>query len=405
MIRVLFVTTDSSAVAGVGRSLLDLLQHVDRDRLAPIVVCPGTLGRRPSVVPEIERLSIPVHVRALGKWLPSSRNWGASHLVALLSTLRSRIWALTHLIEREHIDVVYTNGLTCMDAALAARQTRRPHVWHVRESPRDRSNLRSYLPPRLVAKTVRALSDAVVVNSGYLARDFGGVGAGHLVHVVHNGIDTDGFASSASDERAKALRREVGVPPDGLLVVAVGTVAPHKGYDMLARAARCVLDGAPDVRFAVAGALIDPHASQLRDQLAAQGVADRFALLGARTDIADLLAAADVFVHSARNEAFGRVLVEAMALGKPVVATRCGGPEEIVVDGKTGYLVAVDDWQTMAQKITTLLERRDLRQALGSAGRERARDDFSVAMHAERIQQVIASVAGGSPRTPVPGGA
>jgi glycosyltransferase involved in cell wall biosynthesis len=97
-------------------------------------------------------------------------------------------------------------------------------------------------------------------------------------------------------------------------------------------------------------------------------------------------------VHSAQQEIFGRVIVEVMAAGKPVVATCSGGPQEIVVEDETGYLVAVDAAQAMANRLMKLLASAELRASQGLAGKQRADVDFSVKRYASEIQDVVLSV-------------
>lgn len=392
-IKTLFITSDASAVAGVGPCLADALEKMDHEVINPVVICPWESKGAATILPRLETLGFPLYTRDLGKWMPSPNNWGWSHLLSFGRTLKERVWSLTSLIEREGINLVYSNGLPCIDGAIAARLSKRPHIWHLHEAIRNNPDLRRYVPAWLVEELVARLSDAIIVNSSYLAGEFRRAGQRTPIKIIHNGVDVSAISRFSVAEAAASVRQELGLPTDTRIILAVGTVAPRKGYDNLARAAAQVLLQAPGTVFLVAGVEVLDHAPELRVLLDSLALGPAFRLLGPRQDVTRLLASADVFVHSARQETFGRVLIEAMAAGKPVVATRCGGPEEIVLDGKTGFLVPVDDPKSIADRLIELLGAPELCTRLGDAGRRRALEYFSVERYATGVQDILLEVA------------
>jgi len=391
-VRTLFITSDASAVAGVGPCLADALERIDRSAIDPFVICPWEDKGAPTILPRLQALDLPLFTRDLGKWLPSPVNYGLRHLLQFGRTLKGRVWSIASLIERENIDLVYSNGLPCIDGALAARFTGRPHVWHLHEAVRGNTDLRRYIPARWVEALVARLSNVIIVNSSYLAREFQAAGRRTTICVVHNGVDLNEVAPELFPGAASAVRHELGLQPDVRIVLAVGTVAPRKGYDTLMRAAAQVLAHLPETVFLVAGAQTLDHTEDLKLLAARLGLGEAFRFLGPRQDVPILLAAANVVVHSAQQETFGRVLVEAMASCKPVVATRCGGPEEIVVDGETGYLVPIGADERMADRILALLGDAPTAIAMGQAGHRRATECFSSARYADAVQSIILSV-------------
>ena len=169
-IRILFVSHDSS-LYGAQLSLLGLLERLDRSRFDPWVVAPyeGQLTEA------IRALNISLSILPIVHWIASGKaaenTW--IHRVRTLATgLRGRVWALAHLIERNDIDIVYTNTVTCLEGALAARITGRPHVWHLREQVKGNSQLRSIVPAFLIPWIVHALSRRTLVNSRHLYRAY-----------------------------------------------------------------------------------------------------------------------------------------------------------------------------------------------------------------------------------------
>ena len=393
-IKTLFITSDASAMAGVGPCLADALEHIDRNLINPIVICPWEAQGAATILPRLEALALPVYTRNLGKWMPSPDRWGLSHLLSFVSTLKERVWALSSLIEREGIEVVYSNGLPCIDGALAALLSHRPHIWHLHEAIRNNPDLRQYIPAWLVQRLVARLSTTIIVNSSYLAREFDSAGRLKPLRVVHNGVNVSQFSQLLVSEAALSVRQEFELSPDTLIVLAVGTANPRKGYDILIKAAASVLSKQSGVCFLVAGSELTDYSKYLRDLAIDLGLGQAFRFLGPRQDIPRLMAACDIFVHCARQETFGRALIEAMAAGKPVVSTRCGGPEEIVEDGETGYLVPVDNSVVFAERIIELLQSPHRRNNFGKAGQSRAIKYFSVTHYASSIQKIILATAG-----------
>jgi glycosyltransferase involved in cell wall biosynthesis len=155
-------------------------------------------------------------------------------------------------------------------------------------------------------------------------------------------------------------------------LLAVCRLEPQKGLDTAVRA----LSAIPEARLLVLGE--GPQRESLTSLAASLGVGERLLLPGRVGDVAALYRQAQVLVHPARWEGFGLALLEAMLAGKPVVAARAGSAPELVADGETGLLVPVDDPGALAAAITSLLDDRDRMDAMGRAGRERARAEFSV---------------------------
>ena len=188
---------------------------------------------------------------------------------------------------------------------------------------------------------------------------------------VHEGID----AGRVEAAPAANLHEEFWLPHQAPLVGNVAALVPHKGQRHLIDAAADVVRHEPDARFVIAGE------GELKDALEQQIRHHRLEkhaiLAGFRTDVLSLHKAFDIFVMSSITEGLGTSLLDAMAAGKPVVATTAGGIPEVVVDGETGFLVPPRDHQAMADSIVRLLKDPDLRQRMGAAGRARVRARFT----------------------------
>jgi glycosyltransferase involved in cell wall biosynthesis len=384
--RVLFVSHDGG-FGGAERSLLGLVSALDRSEFSPIVAAPGRGPLRAA----LGAAGVPVHEERLARWVPYAGERGPRHLARLLARGPRRVRGLLRAIRAHDADVVCSNTVAVADGAVAAALSRRPHVWHLREPVAGNCDLAPYLPPGVVGRVVARLSDRVVVASRALARGLP-ANARRRVVVVHNGIDVAAFAD-APDARA-ALARESGLPAGATWVGMVGSVRPAKDPLTLLRAVARLRARGRDVACAVAGPEEDAaYAARCRAWVDAAGLRGRVALLGARTDVASFLAALDVVAVPSRAEGFGRVALEAMAAGKPVVATRCGGPEEVVVDGETGFLVPVGDDGRLAERLEALARDPALAARLGRAGRRRVEERFRADRHVAEVQAVLRAAA------------
>ena len=189
--------------------------------------------------------------------------------------------------------------------------------------------------------------------------------------VVNEGIDLDRVHAAP---RA-ALHEELWLPHGAPLVGNVAALVPHKGQKHLIEAAALVVQRMPDARFVIAGE--GELRASLERQIQDHHLEKHVLLLGFRPDVLSLHKAFDVFVMSSVTEGLGTSLLDAMACGKPIVATTAGGIPEVVEDGRTGLLVAPRDHRAMADAIVRLLHDAALRQQLGAAGLAAARSRFS----------------------------
>ena len=192
--------------------------------------------------------------------------------------------------------------------------------------------------------------------------------------VIPNGVDCSVFWVG----RNGALRRELNLDDNVLLLGALGNVRPSKRYDLLLEAFAEVKARMPLAHLVVAGQAKGPLYEGLLGLRSALGLEGSVHFLGFREDVPQVLQGIDLFVLSSGDEGFSLATVQAMATGLPVVATRCGGPEEILEDGVTGRLVSVDDPMSLAEGILEVLSLPDRGEALGKAARERAVSRFSL---------------------------
>lgn len=217
----------------------------------------------------------------------------------------------------------------------------------------------------------------------------------HRVAVVHDAVNVEEIRSEA---RRSAPREEFGITDDQLVFGLFGRVVPWKGTLEFVRAAVEVLTEEPAARAFVVGDASDgdpEYFDEVRGLAGESGVSDRFEFPGYRDDVPALMDAMDVVVHASTvPEPFGMVLIEAMALEKPVVATRGGGPDDIVVDGETGVLVPPRSPSSLTDSVLRLLRSPETRAAMGRRGAARVDRKFTSQRYARDTMEIYDHLLG-----------
>lgn len=247
----------------------------------------------------------------------------------------------------------------------------------------------------VLSKTVKA-SDRLILYSPLMLpsvkRYFPGLDEGK-VRYVHNAVDVERFRPKAP--RSGVLER-LGLRGSERLVLFVGRISSRKGVDDLVKAFGVAVEEAGDAVLALAGGEDKKFGAEVRRLVGELGLEDRVRFLGPvpNEDVPDLMCAAEVFAYASRGgEGIPRAILEAMACGLPVVATEVAGVPEAVRDGETGFLVEVGDWETMGERIASLLLDEELRRRMGAAARRLVEQEFSYEVVIPRLVEVLREVA------------
>ncbi len=267
-----------------------------------------------------------------------------------------------------------------MLAGIAARLAGLPVVWHMRDivlEPGARAVLRA--AARFCRPRVIAISNAVAACARQITDD---------VVVIYNGVELDCFSPGLPPAH---LREELQIGPQDPVITIVARLTFWKGHRPLLRAMPRVLERFPAAKLLVVGSPAFWHedfADELKDLAQSLGISHAVRFLGHRTDVPEILRLTDVFALPSQNEPFGRAIVEAMAVGVPVVAGRSGGVPEVCPDGVCGLLVDPDDPAEIADAIIQILSNPELARRLGEAGRRRAMELFDARAVARQVAEL-----------------
>ena len=211
---------------------------------------------------------------------------------------------------------------------------------------------------------------------------------------LYNAVDESWFRSENIPQRD--MRDELGLPPDTFLVGTVGRLVNAKNYPAVLRCAQRVCGEAKDVHFLAAGD--GPLLDEMVAQADSMGLGQRVHFLGLRDDVPRILRDIDVFLLMSHGEGFGLVLVEAMWMRRPIVATNVRGINEVLTDGVEGFLVPPDDDEMAAQRVAELCDHPELRTQMGEAGYATATTRFSSSALASSLAQVYDQLLTATPR-------
>jgi len=211
-----------------------------------------------------------------------------------------------------------------------------------------------------------------------------------LISVIHNAIDTDTLSPRHA---TSALREELGLEQACPVIGYVGRIMPEKDLETWLRAAGRVAQQYPEAQFVLVGEGRDGGTLEQLQRLATElGIAARVHFPGYRAHLLPVYGSFDLFVLSSRREGLPNSILEAMAVGLPVVTTDVAGTSELVLDGHTGYVVPQGEVDRLAHAMVTLVANQQLRQRMGQAGRERIEREFSFTHRLQRIEELYTRI-------------
>jgi glycosyltransferase involved in cell wall biosynthesis len=364
-------------LSGGELALLDLLPALQEEVEFHVV-----LGEDGPMASRLIRLGVSVEVLAMSetaRGLPRDRvRLGRLPLRSVLSGA-VHTFRLVRRLRRLRPDVVHANSLkACLYGGAAARLAGIPVVWHIRDRIAE-----DYLPApavRLVRTLARRLPTAVLANSSATLATLPGVSG----MIAPSPVAT---AGATVEERDRSGPLRIGM---------LGRLASWKGQHVFLEAFASAFPKGPEQAVIIGSSLFahdDAYAATLRRLATRLGIADRVTFRGFREDVAAELSLLDILVHaSVVPEPLGRVVVEGMAAGLPVIATGQGGPAEIIENEVNGLLVPLNDTTALAHALRRLAARPELRRTLGAAARHRARD-FTPAAVAATVLSAYLRVA------------
>lgn len=373
----LLILHGSSDLYGASKILLVTVQFLLKKGYRPLVV----LGHPGPLADKLLEAGAEVTYIRLGILRRKYKN--PIGILNRLYVLMKAYQSLKRLIRDRQITTVYSNTTAVLAGAFAARSMGVKHIWHIHEiieSPKWLSFL--------LGKLVNSYSHHVLVVSTAVQQSWGRYVSADKLQLVHNGIDYAPYLQPSGK-----LRTELGVSEDTVVVGMVGRVHYWKGQNYFLQIASLLHRQFPQLHFVMIGDAF-PGYEYLYDQLSAiiarENLQEKVTDLGYRTDVAELLQGFDILVlPSILPDPFPTVILEAMASGKPVVATQQGGALEMVENGYTGIWIPVNEAAQAAAAMEQLVFSQPLRKRMGDKGREKVLAEYSLEAFENKMIKVF----------------
>lgn len=388
-IRAVFASHGETLSGGAERTLLEGVRGLAADgRVEPLVTVPA----EGPLAAALRESGIRVMVVPTPLWTPYES--GAFTAPTRLGGFgrRARVMARTlrhsgewlRMLRAERPDVVVTNTVTAASPALAAKALRIPHVWMIHEFLTLDHGLDYALGEPLSQRAVGGLSARVIVNSRAVARHYARRVPPRKLVVAYPAVDVPRVAPN--DFESEHLR-----------LLLLGRQTRSKGSLLAIKALGLLRDSPSPPVLRLVGWVSDEFRAELEVLAEELGVADRVEIAGATDEPFAAIEWANVLLMCSDHEAFGRVTVEAIKSGRPVIASRSGGTAEIVTDGENGLLFDSGDAAALAVAVDRLALDRGLLRALSDRALEGNRDRFGTEEHVSIIIGVLQSVTGLGP--------
>jgi glycosyltransferase involved in cell wall biosynthesis len=367
--RILYLI-DSLGRGGAERLLVIYLQHLDQSRYEPRVCALQVRGGNP-VGDDIRQLGIPVDLVPV------------RHLRDLRAVPRLWWYLRQQQIDVLHTQLEFSNTLGTIAGYL--RRIPRVCTLHLADEPEKGSKTRRRI--RLMWWVLKHFCDGVIAVSEE-TRQF------HLrvsgdspekVLTIYNGIDVAAFGS-ISDADQSSLRAELNISPAARVLTTVCVLRPQKGIQFLIAAMPAIVEQVPDAVYLIVGD--GDHRETLETCVREQGMQNHVIFAGFRQDVARVMAISDVFVLPTLGDALPTVVAEAMAAGKPVIASSAGGVPEMVADRISGLLVPPGDVNALVSACVSLLQDQEQAHTMGLEGRRISEERFNIPRQVDCLEAV-----------------
>lgn len=346
--KILFINHDSRMDRGGANCIIELANRLDRNRFKPMMLfpSPGPLAESLKDVPAY--------------FLGESPRYRYPDILKI-----------RRIIKREGIDLVHANTVDSVMPGLAAKLSGRPLVLHLHET------FPGTIRWNAIGSKLLRFADAIVVDSQNLTYFYQGMVGKNKMSVIYNSVDAEKFKFNQA-QRLK-VRAEWWLKEQDILILSVGYLCPAKGQFLLIEAFSMIRKKYPKAKLFFAGGAIaefPDYLEQLKMMVQSRELENCVKFLGSRPDVPALLSAADIFVHPSLKESFSIAILEAMAAGKPVIATNVGGTAEQI--DETGKLVSSGDPDELSKALDFMLSDPARAMRLGKSAQMRFEKGFSL---------------------------
>ncbi|MCH7407956.1 glycosyltransferase family 4 protein [Belliella sp. DSM 111904] len=334
------------------------------------------------LVTEIKKEAINVHIQKLG--ILRRKYFNIKGLINRASTLYEAHSFLGKIIESRKIDIIYSNTSAVLVGGWVAKKHNLPHVTHLHEIIASPSWLKGFL-----GKVINKHSNLVIAVSKAVKDSWSDKIEPKKINLLYNGIPHQPY-----HEITSKINQDLPKESEGkILIGMIARVNHWKGQHYFIEIAEQLSKTKSGLHFIIVGDAFpgtEHFVDSLLRKISRSGIKEKISYLGYRTDIPEILNTLDIFIlPSILPDPLPTTVLEAMAAGKPVIATNIGGAREMVIDGDTGLLIPFDNAEVAAKAMLQLIENPELIQTMGKNGQERQKIAFSEDAYVDNFAKVI----------------
>lgn len=376
--RRILVVDHAVDIGGAEVGLLRLLKRLDRMKFEPIFM----VSSRGVLWEKLNKMQIETVVMKM-----CSLERTRSPLRLLLHVFHS-LWTVAGLIyhiKKRGVSLIHTNSEKAhIFGCIAGKLSGIPVIPDYQDLPRNPKTR------KLMSLLMRVTAKKVIVNSRAVADMFSQNGMNYgKVALVYPAVDLDEFNPSIG---CLDVKRELGLLESYPVIGIIGQIIPWKGHREFLKAASIVKDVFPRPKFLIVGEVPSRHRQykvELINQIRKLNLSHYAIFTGFRKDLTKTIAALDFLVLASWEEPFGAVLIEAMAMQKPVIGTNAGGVPEIINDGKNGCLVPPKDPESLAEAMLKIARNRKKARKMGLEGLSKVREEFTLQRRVRRFEEIF----------------
>jgi len=373
----------SSALGGAERSNLELMDGLRNQK----VECFAILPSYGPLIKELEKRGVSFKVLPYKWWMgkEGSPHWKR---VGRLALNLAMILPVVIQIRKWEINVIVTNTITVCVGAIAAKILGIPHIWYIREFGYKDHRLVFDLGEKFSLWLMDRLTSVFIANSHAVAREYARFIPAQKIKVVYQSVNIEVQSSPGSE----VFNKQTDKRPDFRCVI-VGNLQEGKRQEDAIRAIAELLNRGIRAELLIVGGGDPIYRKYLHNIVRENGLDNRVKFIGYVDNPIPFMQMADVVLMCSIYEAFGRVTIEAMKVGKPVIGARSGGTVELIRDGFNGLLYTPGDYKELAEKIKYLYDHRDVALQMGEKCRRWAMEQFTEEVYAERVLTILREVA------------
>jgi glycosyltransferase involved in cell wall biosynthesis len=371
----LLILNSSPYISGAEKSMIELISSIDKNKYNVYVIIPKN-AQYSSVLPKDIKL-----IKMTLIWF--EKNYNLIYLFRSFFVFFYVSFRLIQLVKKEKISVVYANTSKSIFYYIILHYfiPECKLICHIRD------NIKS----KLFLKIILKYSKIIICVSNHISNQ---IPKEKQPETIYAGLQINNLIFEKN--YIVDFNSKFKINKKSIIIAQIAQITKWKNHEDFIKAAKIITKSHNNVYFLIIGDNLSKkdikYKQELKDLVKQLNLEARIIFLGHRNDVNVLISHIDILIHPAINEPFGRVLIEAMAKGKPIVAYNCGGPKEIVLNEITGYLVEPNNYEGLAEKTIHLIENEILRKRLGKAGRMRVIENFNIDRYIKEMETIFENI-------------